>query len=64
MIKSILIHVGGIGGFGVLSICLFFAVFSGALLYAVLMKANRVDYASRLPLNDGTPGANFGGSDE
>ena len=34
MIKNILSDIGGIGIYGVISMCLFFAVFTGVLLWA------------------------------
>jgi hypothetical protein len=38
MIKNVLNDIGGIGLYGVISICLFFAVFTGAILRACFMK--------------------------
>ncbi|MBM3823731.1 MAG: hypothetical protein FJ404_12740 [Verrucomicrobia bacterium] len=55
MIKNILVHIGGIGGFGVISIALFFAVFLGAVLHALSMKSTRAHQASLLPMQDGDP---------
>jgi hypothetical protein len=52
MIKNILEHIGGIGVYGVISICLFFAVFLGALVWVARMKKSHLDAMSTLPLAD------------
>lgn len=54
MIKNVLEHIGGIGAYGVISICLFFTVFLGAVVFALRMKKSDADSISALPLNDGT----------
>jgi hypothetical protein len=56
MIKNVLEHIGGIGVYGVISICLFFAVFLGAVFFAMRMKKSHADIMSALPLDDGAPG--------
>lgn len=38
MIKSILTHIGGIENFGIVSLCLFFAFFTGMLIWAFTLK--------------------------
>ncbi len=38
MIQNVLHDIGGIGIYGVISICLFFAVFGGVLLWALRLK--------------------------
>lgn len=53
MIQNVLKEVGGIGIFGVISICLFLLVFGGALLWAGLQKKPFLDSMSALPLQDG-----------
>lgn len=63
MIKNVLNDIGGIGLYGVISICLFFAVFTGAILRACLMKRSEVDAFGALPLNDGKPAAQEGDLD-
>jgi len=55
MIKNVLTHIGGIGLYGVVSICLFFAVFTGSILWACRLKKPFLDAAQNLPLDDGTP---------
>jgi hypothetical protein len=53
MIKNVLTDIGGIGIYGVISICLFFAVFTGALFLTARMKKAFADRMSALPLDDG-----------
>jgi len=54
MIKNVLSDIGGVGAYGVISISLFFLVFTGAFLRACLMKKSVVEKVSALPLEDGT----------
>jgi hypothetical protein len=54
MIKNVLTHVGGVENFGILSICLFFAVFTGAMIWAATRKKAFLNEMSQLPLEDGT----------
>jgi hypothetical protein len=51
MIQNILRHLGGIQQYGVVSLCLFGAVFIGVLLWALLQKKNHLDYMSRVALD-------------
>lgn len=53
MIQNVIREVGGIAVFGVISICLFFAVFGGALVWALLQKKSFCETMSALPLEDG-----------
>jgi len=53
MIQNVLEDIGGIGIYGVISICLFFLVFSGALLWAFRLKTPFLKSMSTLPLEDG-----------
>ena len=53
MIKNVLSDIGGIGIYGVISICLFFAVFTGAVVWSLLLKKADMDSRSVLPLDDG-----------
>jgi hypothetical protein len=57
MIKNVLNEIGGIGIYGVISICLFFAVFLGALVLALQHKPSFLKKMSALPLEDGDPHA-------
>lgn len=53
MIKNAVSDIGGIGLYGVVSICLFFLVFTGMLIWAWRMKKTFAATMSRMPLNDG-----------
>lgn len=53
MIKNVLSDIGGVGIYGVISISLFFAVFTGMLIWALRMKKSFTKSMSALPLNDG-----------
>ncbi|HVR36634.1 MAG TPA: CcoQ/FixQ family Cbb3-type cytochrome c oxidase assembly chaperone [Methylomirabilota bacterium] len=55
MIKNVLRDIGGIGLYGVISVCLFFVVFSVAVLRACLLKKPFLKSMSALPLDDGIP---------
>jgi hypothetical protein len=46
---------GGIGIYGVISICLFVTVFLWALIWTMLLKKPELDSRSALPLDDGQP---------
>ncbi len=54
MIKNVLSDIGGIGLYGVISVCLFFVIFSGALVWAFLLRKPHLNALSQLPLNDGS----------
>ena len=54
MIQNVLTHIGGIGGYGVVSLCLFFAVFLGVILWITRLKRNYLDSMRTLPLDDDT----------
>ena len=56
MIQNVLRDVGGIGIYGVVSICLFFLVFSGALVWALAQRKSLMASMSRLPLRDDAVG--------
>ena len=53
MIRNVLEHIGGVGAYGVIAICLFFSFFIGVLLWAARLKKSHVDFMSALPLDDG-----------
>ena len=53
MIKNVLSDIGGIGLYGVISICLFFAVFTGMLIWSIRMKKTFAQKMSACPLHDG-----------
>jgi hypothetical protein len=53
MIQSVLRDIGGIGLYGVISVCLFFIVFTVALVRACLLKKPFLQTMGALPLEDG-----------
>jgi hypothetical protein len=53
MIKNVLTDIGGVGLYGVVSICLFFAVFTTMLIWVGRMKKTQAERMSALPLQDG-----------
>ena len=55
MIQNVLRDIGGIGLYGVISVCLFFTVFSIALVRACLLKKSFLNSMSALPLVDDQP---------
>ncbi len=55
MIQNVLQEIGGIGLYGVISVCLFFLVFSTAVVRACLLKQSFLTSMSALPLDDGQP---------
>jgi hypothetical protein len=58
MIKNVLTHIDGIGLYGVLSIGIFFAFFTGMLLWAFAQKKSHLDKMSVLPLDAGETDSN------
>ena len=62
MIKNVVSEIGGVGLYGVISIVLFFAVFTGMLLRAWRMKKSFDRELGSLPLNDGETQSNQKGS--
>jgi hypothetical protein len=54
MIKNVLSDIGGVGLYGVVSVLLFFTVFTGTLLFALLKKKPFLNYMGALPLSDGS----------
>jgi hypothetical protein len=52
MIQNVLRNLGGVGIYGVISICLFFTFFSLALLWSLSLKKNFIKEMSDLPLRD------------
>ena len=55
MIKNVLQEIGGVGLYGVISICLFFSVFASALIWACLQRKSLLREMSALPLEDENP---------
>ena len=56
MIQNVLRDIGGVGIYGVISICLFFGVFTGALIWALTQKRATLKATSLLPLHDDEKG--------
>lgn len=54
MIKDILTRMGGVEVYGIISVCLFFTVFLGAVIWAFLHKKPFLKSMSLLPLEDGS----------
>ena len=50
MLQNILQHLGGIQGYGLISLCLFFAVFTGIVIWALQLKRSHLDAMAQLPL--------------
>ena len=55
MVENVLSRIGGVGVYGVISICLFFAVFIGVLVWMVGLKKSYIKKMGELPL-DSTSG--------
>jgi hypothetical protein len=54
MIENVLRDIGGVGLYGIISICLFVGVFVGAVIRVLRLKKGYVDAMSELPLEEGT----------
>lgn len=52
MFQNILRHLGGVANYGVISICLFFVVFSVALIWTFTRKRSEIEIVERLPLTE------------
>ena len=55
MIQNVLQHIGGVAGYGIISLGLFFAVFAGVLVWTFCLKKADLDSAAALPLEDDKP---------
>lgn len=62
MIRNVLVEIGGIGIMGIVSLVLFFAVFTTMLIRVARMKKDQVEDARRLPLDDGIAAAGSEGT--
>lgn len=54
MIQNVIRDMGGIAAFGIISVCLFFAVFTIAAIYAFVQRKPFCDRMRALPLDDGS----------
>jgi hypothetical protein len=52
MIENVMQNIGGVGIFGVISICLFFAFFTGMLWWAGRLKKGYLNTMQALPLDE------------
>lgn len=52
MIENVLRGIGGVGHFGIISICLFFAFFTGMLFWSSRLKQNYLNSMESLPLDE------------
>ena len=55
MVENVLSRMGGVSMYGIISICLFFAVFIGVLVWMVGLKKSYIKEMRELPL-DGASG--------
>ena len=53
MIKNVLSNICGVGLYGVISVCLFFSMFTAMLVWALRLKKSFLKSMSGLPLTDG-----------
>jgi hypothetical protein len=54
MIQNVVREMGGMAAFGIVSVCLFFVVFTAALVFACLQRKSLCDKMRALPLEDGS----------
>jgi hypothetical protein len=52
MIENIMHRMGGITGFGIISVCIFFGFFAGMLLWALCLKKSYLNTMRHLPLDN------------
>ena len=55
MIKNVLSNIGGVELYGVVSITLFFTVFTGAIVWALRLKKSFLESAGNIPLDEAHP---------
>ena len=55
MVENVMSKMGGVSMYGIISICLFFAVFLGVLVWMIGLKKSYIKEMGELPL-DGTSG--------
>ena len=59
MIKNILQDIGGIGIYGIVSLCLFFTVFSAALIWTCIQRGAFCRHMGALPLENEKGGTKY-----
>ncbi len=52
MIEHVISRIGGVGIYGVISICLFFGVFVGVIVWTLCLKKPYLNAMRALPLED------------
>jgi len=52
MIENVVHSIGGVASFGIISICLFFAFFSGTLIWAARLDRRYSESMRALPLDE------------
>lgn len=52
MIRNVLTHIGGIEVYGIISVVLFFVLFSATLIWAFRLKKSHLETMGSLPLSD------------
>ena len=58
--ENVLHSMGGVGVYGIISICLFFAVFTGVLVWTICLKKSYLKAMQELPLEgSSTPDADL-----
>ena len=50
MVENVLNQIGGVGMYGVISVCLFFAAFIGVLVWTIRLKKPYLNAMRELPL--------------
>lgn len=63
MTEQLITSIGGIAAFGVISICLFVVVFTGALVWACCQKKSFLKAMESLPLHDDESATRTKGTD-
>jgi hypothetical protein len=58
MIENVMNKIGGVGIFGLISICIFFAFFTGMLVWSICLKKNYLVSMQKLPLDEDTASPN------
>lgn len=54
MIQNVIRELGGIAIYGIISVCLFFTVFTVAMIWALAQRKAFCQRMQMLPLNDGS----------
>jgi hypothetical protein len=54
MIQNVIRSMGDIATYGVVSVCLFFVVFTGAMVWALAQRKSLCEKMRALPLDDGS----------